>query len=137
MRKALFEGLKQSIREAGAIRRGELAPGAVFTVSAPDVLAIREKYGLSQAEFAAAFGINLKTLQNWEQGRRKPEGPALVLLNVAARHPEAVLDVVQKTAKGKWAAGSLAAPRATPALSGIRLAAKRTASVKGRAAKKS
>ena len=47
-----------------------------------------------QAQFARAFGISLDTLQNWEQGRREPTGPAKVLLRVASRHPEAVLDSV-------------------------------------------
>jgi putative transcriptional regulator len=49
---------------------------------------------LSQGEFARLLGISVDTLQNWEQGRRKPSGAARVLLKVAARHPEAVLEAV-------------------------------------------
>jgi len=57
---------------------------------------IRESYHLSQEQFAALLGISVKTLQNWEQGRRRPRGPARVLLRVAAAHPEAVLDTLRK-----------------------------------------
>ena len=60
------------------------------------VAAIREEYGLSQAKFAALLGISVRTLQNWEQGRRRPQGPARVLLRVVSKHPKAVLDVVRK-----------------------------------------
>jgi len=61
----------------------------------PEVAAIREEYGLSQTKFAALLGISVRTLQNWEQGRRHPQGPAKVLLRVAAKHPRAVLDSVK------------------------------------------
>jgi putative transcriptional regulator len=64
-------------------------------VDVPDVKIIRENYDLSQTEFAALLGISVKTLQNWEQGRRNPRGAARVLLQVAAKHPEAVWDVVR------------------------------------------
>jgi putative transcriptional regulator len=60
-----------------------------------DVQKIRTDFRLSQAEFARLLGISRGTLQNWEQGRRSPQGPARVLLQVAAKHPEAVWDVVQ------------------------------------------
>lgn len=59
----------------------------------PDAKRIRRSYNLSQNQFAAMLGISLATLRNWEQGRRKPEGPARVLLQVAAKHPNAVWDV--------------------------------------------
>jgi len=58
------------------------------------VAALRARFQLSQAKFAALLGISTGTLRNWEQGRREPEGPARVLLRVAARHPEAVLSAV-------------------------------------------
>ena len=68
----------------------------VFSVEEPDARKIRQSYGLSQEKFARLIGISVATLRNWEQGRRSPEGPARVLLRVAAKHPEAVLDVVRE-----------------------------------------
>ena len=52
-----------------------------------DVIALRRFSGLTQETFAAALGISIRTLRNWEQDRRHPEGPALALLRIAARHP--------------------------------------------------
>ncbi|MEZ4861044.1 MAG: NadS family protein [Caldilineaceae bacterium] len=94
MNDELFAELLASVREGGAILRGEQAPTRRFELSAPDVKHIREQYELSQSEFAALLGVSIKTLQNWEQGRRTPHGTARVLLQVAAKHPEAVWDVV-------------------------------------------
>ena len=62
------------------IMRGQLAGGE-------DVAALRRFTGLTQQAFASALGISVHTLRNWEQGRRSPDGPALALLRVAARHP--------------------------------------------------
>jgi putative transcriptional regulator len=95
----LFEELLESVREGGAILRGEKDASRLFVVDVPDVKGIRENYDLSQTEFAALLGISVKTLQNWEQGRRSPRGAARVLLQVAAKHPEAVWDVVKPTAQ--------------------------------------
>ena len=97
MKDELFEELSQSIREGGAILRGEKEPSRIFHLEEPNVSAIREKYGLSQTKFAAMLGISVKTLRNWEQGRRKPQGPARVLLQVVARHPKAILNVVKES----------------------------------------
>jgi putative transcriptional regulator len=96
MNEDLFNELVASVREGGAILRGETDAFRTFVVEEEtDVAVIREKYGLSQAKFAALLGISVRTLQNWEQGRRQPQGPARVLLKVAARHPRAVLDAVR------------------------------------------
>ena len=94
MKKELFEQLLESVREGGAILRGEKRPSRVFTFGEPNVRLLRERYGLSQAKFSALMGISVATLRNWEQGRRTPEGSARVLLRVVEKHPEAVLDVV-------------------------------------------
>ncbi len=91
----LFNELVASVREGGAILRGEKDAARTYAADEPDVAMIREEYGLSQAKFAALLGISVRTLQNWEQGRRHPHGPARVLLRVAARHPRAVLDTVK------------------------------------------
>ena len=95
MNDELFAELMESVREGGAILRGEKEPSRKFVIEAPDVKQIREGYNLSQREFAALLGISIKTLQNWEQGRRTPHGAARILLQVAAKHPKAVWDVVQ------------------------------------------
>jgi len=91
-----FEDLKQSVLDMKAHRRGEQVEGVRTTqVEAPDTAQVRQSMGLSQAQFAVLLGISVRTLQNWEQGRRRPRGPAAQLLRVVARHPEAVLDAVQ------------------------------------------
>src|SRR3954451_10405892 len=95
MKDDLFRELEASVREGAAILRGEKTPSRTFVIENPDVKALRGSFQLSQPEFAAMLGISVKTLRNWEQGRRKPEGPARVLLQVVARHPEAVWDVVR------------------------------------------
>lgn len=97
MRDALFRELRQSLREGGAILRGEKKPRRGVRVAEPQVAQIRARYGLTQPKFAALLGISVKTLRNWEQGRRAPQGAARVLLQVAARHPEAVLDAVSES----------------------------------------
>ena len=97
MKEEMFNELLQSVREGGAILRDEMVPSRSFVIEDPDVSAIRKNFNLSQPKFAALLGISTRTLQNWEQRRRKPEGSARVLLQVAARHPEAVLDVVSET----------------------------------------
>src|SRR3990170_725104 len=108
MRRELFEELVASIKEMKAIERGEMKPARVTRsedLLATDVRALRAHFGLSQAKFAALLGISVDTLQNWEQGRREPEGPAKVLLRVAAKHPEALLSVAELTVRrGKRAA---------------------------------
>ena len=94
MKKELFDELLESVREGGEILRGERDPSRVFSLAEPDVRGLREKHGLSQPKFAALMGISVGTLRNWEQGRRKPEGSARVLLRVVERHPEVVLETV-------------------------------------------
>lgn len=94
MKKELFNELLQSVREAADIERGALKPSRVFEVeTASDVVRVRNRLGLSQNKFARLLGISENTLQNWEQGRRKPVGAAKVLLKVAARHPRVILEV--------------------------------------------
>ena len=95
MKDKLFQELLQSVREGGAILRGRCKASRVFYLDEPDVKAVRKAYRLSQSKFAALMGISPATLRNWEQGRRKPEGSARILLRIVARHPEAVLDVVR------------------------------------------
>ena len=83
--------LCESIRQAGEIRRGVRKPSRTFVIEDPDPKAIRERLGHSQCRFASIIGVSVRTLQNWEQGRREPEGPAKALLRVVDREPQAVL----------------------------------------------
>ena len=101
MKEEMFKELLESVRQAGAIKRGEMEPSRVFVVEAPDVKAIRAKFGVSQDEFASLLGISVRTLENWEQKRRIPKGPARVLLEVAAAHPDAVWDVVRHARRSR------------------------------------
>ncbi|MCS6830057.1 MAG: NadS family protein [Armatimonadota bacterium] len=97
MNQDLFEELVHSVREGGAILRGEKAPARAFEWQPLDIKAIRQHFGLSQSRFAAMIGISPSTLRNWEQGRRRPRGAARILLEIAARNPQAVREVVEAT----------------------------------------
>jgi putative transcriptional regulator len=66
--------------------------------SGDDIAALRRFVGLTQAEFARAMGISVHTLRNWEQGRRQPEGPAVALLRIAARHPRIIRENIKSAA---------------------------------------
>jgi putative transcriptional regulator len=117
MNKERFEELSEALRQAKAVRRGEAAPSRVWSMTRGKngqlqrrqldpkdyqreqrkewentVATTRTRLRLSQNKFAQLLGISVKTLHNWEQGRRKPTGAARVLLRVASRHPEVVLE---------------------------------------------
>jgi putative transcriptional regulator len=94
MKKVSFDKLVGSVKQAGRIRRGDMKAGRVFHFSPADIKEIRLRLKKSQAEFALMIGVSLATLQNWEQGRRFPEGPARALLKVAAEKPEAVIEAL-------------------------------------------
>jgi putative transcriptional regulator len=94
MKKKQFEKLLASVKEAGEIKAGHRKPGRVYEIKAPEIKTVREKLHVSQNEFALMIGVSVRTLQNWEQGRRKPEGPAKALLKVASKNPSAVLDAL-------------------------------------------
>ena len=74
MKPKVFEKLLESVREGGVILRGQRKPSRRFEIRASRIRAIRERTSLSQSEFAHLIGVSVKTLQNWEQGRRKPTG---------------------------------------------------------------
>jgi putative transcriptional regulator len=96
LKKELFEELVASVREGASVLRGRAEASRTFEIELPDVKRIRTRYHISQKEFASLLGISVKTLQNWEQGRRIPKGPAQILLRVVAKHPDAVWDVVHR-----------------------------------------
>ncbi len=94
MNKADFNKLTERIRQAGKIRRGTMKPARVRLIAPEDIRSIRQKLRKSQSEFALMIGVSVATLQNWEQGRRKPEGPAQALLRIAAKNPVAVAEAL-------------------------------------------
>mgnify|MGYP001615934145 FL=1 len=94
MNKREFEKLVASVKQAGKIRRGEMKAFRVSDLKPMDIKTVRKKLDLSQSEFALMIGVSVSTLQNWEQGRRRPEGPAQALLKVAAANPKAVVDAL-------------------------------------------
>jgi putative transcriptional regulator len=95
MKDELFNELVASVKEGGEILRGEKGAARSFHYDRLDIKRIREKYNLTQEQFAAMLGISVRTLRNWEQGRRVPEGPAKVLLRIADKYPQAVLGAVR------------------------------------------
>lgn len=91
MDKQLFDELVQSLSQAKAISKGKAKASRRFTVESTDVKAIREGVGLTQDEFAKLMRVSIKTLQNWEQHRRQPTGPAAALLKIVATSPKLAL----------------------------------------------
>ena len=90
MKRKDFDKLTTSVKQAGRIKRGAAKSSRRTKFRAADVKAIRDGLGKSQSEFALMIGVSVSTLQNWEQGRRQPEGPARALLRIAAENPKAV-----------------------------------------------
>lgn len=89
---ALFQDLLASVKDAGRHMRGEKVVGMIETrVEEPDVKALREGAGVSQAEFAQLIGVSRRTLENWEQHRARPSGPARALLKIVAVNPRAAV----------------------------------------------
>jgi putative transcriptional regulator len=99
MKKELFEELVESMKQAGQIHRGEARPSRKFVIKPDDVRTIRAKLHKSQSEFARMIEVSLDTLQNWEQGRRQPVGPARALLVVASRAPRVVERALTRAAR--------------------------------------
>lgn len=91
---SVFDSIKRGLQEAIAHSKGEKTDVRIFTPREVDVKEVRQKTGLSQNQFAATFGISVATLRHWERGDRKPQGPALVLLNAAENDPEGLLKIL-------------------------------------------
>src|SRR4051812_38187329 len=99
MKKERFDELVASIKQPGRIHRGEAKASRTFVFQPEDVRKIREKLHQSQSEFARMIGVSVSTLQNWEQGRRQPEGPARALLVVASKAPNVVAKALAEAAR--------------------------------------
>jgi len=96
MKDKMFEELIESVREGGAILRGQKKPARRFVIEASGVRAIRERTTPSQSEFAVLIGVSVKTLQNWEQDRRRPTGPAATLLRIISRQPKMAIRAIHQ-----------------------------------------
>lgn len=92
--------MKRGLKEALAYAKGSRTGAIVHEIAVPepDVAAIREKAGLSQRDFALSIGVSLGTLQGWEQKRRRPEGPARVLLALINKRPRLVQQELKEIA---------------------------------------
>lgn len=96
MKRQIFEELLGSVREAGAILRGRKKPSRRTVITSSGVRVIRERTKLSQSEFAHLIGVSVKTLQNWEQDRRRPTGPAAALLSIIEHDPALAVKAIHR-----------------------------------------
>jgi len=95
MDKRHFDQLVKGVREMKRHMAGKPVHGARVTEHAePDVRAIREAAKISQSQFAKLIGVNLRTLQNWEQHRTRPTGPARALLKIVASNPKSAIEAL-------------------------------------------
>lgn len=92
----IYKSIKQGLEEAVDYSNGKRAKTRVFKPVHVDVKDLRKRIGMSQSNFAASIGISVSTLRHWEQGDRYPQGPALVLLNLVAKEPEAIFEIMDK-----------------------------------------
>lgn len=99
MKEEHFQAILRGLEEARRFARGEIVPGLRYhPAPAEDARAIRKRTGLSQAAFAAQINVSVATLRNWEQGRRRPDGPARVLLALLAKDPGIVKRTLEAAA---------------------------------------
>ena len=89
-----FDDIREGTEEAVEFGKGNTAGAVVHKPHPVDVRKLRRTLGMTQERFAATFGVGLGTLRHWERGDRKPRGPALTLLNVVEKKPEAVLEAL-------------------------------------------
>ncbi len=95
MDKGHFDQLVKAVRQMNRHMAGKVVRGAMTTeFTQPDVRAIREAAKISQSQFAKLIGVNLRTLQNWEQRRTRPSGPARVLLEIVASDPKSAIEAL-------------------------------------------
>ena len=90
-----FASIKQGLQEAIAHQRGKQTGVKLHVPPAVDVKEVRRRTGLTQEQFAAKFAISVGTLRHWERGDRTPRGAALVLLNIIAKEPKAVMRALE------------------------------------------
>lgn len=86
-----FNELLSSVQEMDSIVKNNVKPSRITEFAEPEVKSIRDKIGLSQTRFASLIGVSKRTLENWEQGRRHPTGPARALLRILDKDPESAV----------------------------------------------
>lgn len=91
-----YNDIRKGMEEAIQFAQGNTEGAVVHRPRPVDVRKLRRKLGMTQERFAATFGVGLGTLRHWERGDRKPRGPALALLNVVEKNPEAVLEALSR-----------------------------------------
>ena len=94
MKNEMFDELLASVQEMDEIVKGKKDASRAFEFPQPEVKLIREKVGLSQSQFALLLGVSKRTLENWEQGRRHPTGPAKELLRIVEADPVQAVKVL-------------------------------------------
>ena len=94
MNNEMFNELLESIKEMDQVAKGKKKASRRFTFKEPEVKDIREKTGLSQAHFARLIGVSKRTLENWEQRRRHPTGPARALLKIVESDPKSAVQAL-------------------------------------------
>lgn len=94
MNDEMFNELLESVQQADSIIKGESTAARITEFADPEVKSIRTKTGLSQSRFANLLGVSKRTLENWEQGRRHPTGPARALLKIVDADPEYALNTL-------------------------------------------
>lgn len=94
MKDNIFNELLESVQEMDQIRQGKKKNSRRFEFKDPEVKAIREQTGLSQTHFARLIGVSKRTLENWEQGRRHPTGPARALLKIVESDPKSAIEAL-------------------------------------------
>jgi putative transcriptional regulator len=92
----IFDSIKQGLKEAIKFAEGKDNDAKVFQPSEIDVKKLRQKIGMTQAEFAGFLGISLGTLRHWERGDRSPRGPALTLLNLVSKDAKTIFNVLNR-----------------------------------------
>jgi len=90
----MFDELVESINQMGEIMQGKRKASRVFEFPDVEIKKLREEVGLSQSEFALLIGVSKRTLENWEQGRRKPTGPAKALLRILKADPKHTIEAL-------------------------------------------
>ena len=105
MDKEHYDRLLESVKQMHEILQGKRKPSRVFVFEEPDVRKVRDRTGLSQSHFARLIGVSKRTLENWEQGRRRPTGPARVLLRIFAADPEHAIKALHGNQIDDWSPG--------------------------------